>query len=403
MPNQKEINKLRQDFPAIVNNSNCVYFDNACTTLKPESVIQIQNSYYENFPACAGRSSHKWGKLVTEKIKNSRAQIANFIGANRPEEIIFTKNATEGINLIANSLDFDKKNTVLTSDKEHNSNLLPWIKLAKQEKIKHLVLKSTAENKFDLQNLRQTLEKERKIKLISVVHTSNLDGCAFPVQDIIKIAREYDILILLDATQSIPHQPINVKKLDVDFLVFSGHKMLGPTGIGVLYGKYELLEKLEPLILGGGSVDNSFFDNYEPAKIPDKFEAGIQNYAGILGLEAAIDYLNQTGFDNIQKQERELNKFLTESLRQFKNIKIIGPENSEERNGIITFIVQDRNCHEIALLLNESAGIMVRAGQFCVHSWFNNHNIKSAIRASVYFYNIMEEAEIFINTLKKII
>lgn len=403
MPNQKEINKLRQDFPAIVNNSNCIYFDNACTTLKPISVIQAQNYYYENFPACAGRSSHKWGKLITEKIEASRAKIANFIGASQPEEIIFTKNATEGINLIANSLDFGKKNIVLTSSKEHNSNLLPWIRLAKQEKIKHLILKSTPEDEIDLQNLRQMLEEEKNVKLISIVHTSNLDGQTFPVQEIIKIAREYDILILLDATQSIPHQPINAKNLDVDFLVFSGHKMLGPTGIGVLYGKYELLEKLEPLILGGGSVNNSFFDNYEPAKIPDRFEAGIQNYAGILGLEAAIDYLNQTGFDNIQKQERELNKFLTESLRQFKNIKIIGPENSEERNGIITFIAQNRNCHEIALLLNESAGIMVRAGQFCVHSWFNSRNIKSAIRASVYFYNTTEETEIFINTLKKII
>jgi cysteine desulfurase/selenocysteine lyase len=253
---------------------------------------------------------------------------------------------------------------------------------------------------FDLKEFEKMI---KGVKLVSMVHSSNLDGYTTPAEEIIKIAHENDALVMLDGAQSAPHKLVDVKKLDVDFFAFSGHKMLGPSGTGVLYGKYDLLKELNPFIVGGDTVQSSTYDSCVFLNPPEKFEAGLQNYAGSIGLAAAAKYLMDVGKENIQKHEKELNKFITEELNKIDGISIIGPESSDLRGGIISFNIEGLKYHDIALMLNERANIMVRSGQHCVHSWFNAHKISGSVRASLYLYNTMEEAHAFIDNIKEII
>ena len=241
------------------------------------------------------------------------------------------------------------------------------------------------------------------MKLVSVVHTSNLDGVTNPVKEIIEIAHKNGALVSLDCAQSIAHRKIDVQDLDVDFLAFSGHKMCGPTGTGVFYGKKELLEKLLPFLVGGDTVEYTTYTDYKMLPIPEKFEAGLQDYAGIIGLGEAVKYLSDLGFAEIEKHEFELNKYITEEISKFPQIKIVGPKDPALRSGVINFYVEDTDMHKFALMLDNMANICIRSGQHCVHSWFQNKKIKNSARVSVYFYNTMEEAEAFIENLAKII
>ncbi|MBW2969533.1 cysteine desulfurase [Candidatus Woesearchaeota archaeon] len=383
------VKKLRDDFPVF--QKKVVYFDNACMTFKPRQVIAALNSYYTEFPACGERSEHQLGKIVTEKVEEARRIVARFINA-APEEIIFTKNTTEAINLVAHGLDLKKDDVVLTTDKEHNSNLLPW------RRFKHEYVKSKADNTFDLDAFEK---KVKGAKLVAMGHTSNLDGVSIPAEEIIDIAHKHGALVLLDGAQSVPHKGIDVRKLDVDFLAFSGHKMCGPTGTGVLYGKLSLLEKLKPFIVGGGTVKNSWYDKEEWEGVPHRFEAGLQDYAGIIGLGEACKYLQSVGMKNIERHELELNKKMTDALAG--EVNLIGPKDPALRSGIFSFNIEGMDMHEIAGILDNSAGIAVRAGNHCVHSWFNAHNLKGSVRASVYFYNTLDEVERFVDEVKKIL
>lgn len=397
------VKRIRKDFPILqkkIKGRPIVYFDNACMSLRPRQVIDAVECYYKNYPACVGRSSHTLGRWVTERYQEARKIISKFIGA-KEKEIIFTRNTTEGINLVANSLGLKKGDVVLTSDREHNSNLLPWQLLAKRVGIKHRIVSSNEDMTFDIHRFENCMSK--KVKLVSMVYTSNLDGYTLPVKEIIDIAHDYGSLVLLDGAQAVPHKKINVKKLDVDFLAFSGHKMLGPSGTGVLYGKYHLLEELEPFIVGGDTVRSSTYDSCEFLEPPERFEGGLQNYAGMIGLAEACKYLERVGLDKIEKHEKMLNEIITEGIAGIKGLSIIGPPSPELRSGIVSFTVDGMNPHDIALLLDELANVMIRSGQHCVHSWFNAHKIEGSARASLYLYNTKEEAKIFINTLKKII
>jgi cysteine desulfurase/selenocysteine lyase len=236
-----------------------------------------------------------------------------------------------------------------------------------------------------------------------MVHTSNLDGYTSPVEEIIKIAHDNGSLVLLDGAQSVPHKEISVKKLDVDFLAFSGHKMLGPSGTGVLYGKYHLLEELDSFIVGGDTVENSTYTEHKLLKPPEKFEGGLQNYAGSIGLAEAARYLEKVGRKDIEKHEVELNEIITKEMLELDGITILGPQSAESRGGIISFTVDSMGYHDVALMLNEMANVMIRSGQHCVHSWFNAHNIKGSARVSLYLYNTKEEALTFIENLKNIV
>jgi len=390
------VEKIREDFPIYkrkINGKPIIYMDSACASLKPIQVIDAINRYYKEFPACAGRSGHRLGREVSEEIFNARRSIQKFINAKKANEIIFTRNTTEGINLVANSLGLKKGGKVLTSDKEHNSGLLPFL-LLQQRGIKHETFKFG-----DLDDFQQKMDKD--VKLVSVVHVSNLDGTINPIKEIIKIAHEYGSLTLIDGAQSVPHQEIDVRKLDCDFLAFSGHKMLGPSGTGVLYGKEHLLEELKPFMIGGGCVRNSTYESFELEEIPARFEAGLQNYAGIMGLGEASRYLKKVGMKNIKEHEQRLNKLISEEFTSL-GISILGGNDATKRAGIISFNINGMNPHEVAGILNESANIMIRSGMHCVHSWFNAHGINGSARVSLYLYNTKAECEILIEEIKKI-
>jgi len=380
-----------------------IYFDNACQTLRPWPVINAVTDYYQNYSACGGRSMHRLGEKVTQECEEARMAVARLINAKRKEEIIFTRNTTEGINLVAKSSGLKQGDAVLTTDKEHNSNLIPWQLAASKSGIIHKIVPSNEDNTFNLEKMKEMMEDlQDTIKLVSVVDTSNLDGVTNPVQKITELAHRYGAKVLLDAAQAVPHRKINVSGLDVDFLAFSGHKMLGPSGTGVLYGKYHLLEELEPFMAGGETVEYSTYEGHKLLPPPEKFEAGLQDYAGIIGLGEAVRYLKKIGFTDIAEQDYRLNKFITDELMKIPQIKIIGPTHSALRRGIISFYMEGIESHELALILDETANIMIRSGQHCVHSWFASRGIQGSARVSLYFYNTLEEAQLFIDSLKRI-
>jgi cysteine desulfurase/selenocysteine lyase len=364
-------------------------------------VVEAMSQYYLKSSACSGRSMHALAAEVTRATDQARVTLAKFLGAAKKEEIVFTRNTTEGINLVANSLGLQRGDVVLISDKEHNSNLIPWQVLAKKQGVVVKILPSRADNTFDLPAFEQMLD--RTVKLVSFGYTSNLDGVTIPAAEVIKKAHQAGALVLLDAAQTVPHLKINAKALDVDFLALSGHKMLGPSGMGVLYGKYALLERMEPFLVGGDTVAFSTYTSCEFLPPPEKFEAGLQDYAGIIGLGAAAKYLEEVGFEAIQKQEQLLNAAVTADLKDLPGLRLIGPPDPRLRGGIFTFYMDGIDSHRIALMLDQMAGVLVRSGQHCVHSWFNAHQIKGSVRASMYFYNTLEEAALFTSSLKKII
>ncbi|MDP2768133.1 MAG: aminotransferase class V-fold PLP-dependent enzyme, partial [Candidatus Methanoperedens sp.] len=404
-----DIQKIRLDFPSLWkkwNGKYPIYFDNACMTLKPKQVMEAMNEYYNEYPVCGGRSIHKMAKKVDEKVCEAREKFQKFLGAEHPEEIIFTKNTTEGLNLVANSFDFKKGDIVLTTDREHNSNLIPWQIQAHKRGIKHIVVYSNPDNTFALEQFEEIMSKNKNVRLVSMVHTSNLDGYTIPAKEIIKIAHDLGALVMLDGAQSAPHKPVDVMALDVDFFALSVHKMVGPTGMGVLYGKHHLLEELAPFIVGGDTVSDTTYDGAKFLPPPEKFEAGLQNYAGIIGCGAAVDYLKNVGLSNIEQHEKQLNTIITEGIKNLLGLKIIGPQESHLRGGIISFTVEmlkGGDAHDIALVLDETENIEVRSGAFCVHSWFNYRKCEAAVRASLYLYNTEEEARKFIDVLGKTI
>ena len=390
------IQKIREDFPIykkLINGKPIIYMDSACVSLKPIQVINSINRYYNEFPACGGRSEHRFGKKVSEEVKNTRKLVQNFLNAKKVNEIIFTKNSTEGINLITNSLNLQEGDVVLTSDKEHNSVLLP-IQLLKEKGIKHKIFKFG-----DIDDFEEKLTKD--VKLVSTAHISNLDGTINSIEEIISLSHENNSLVLIDAAQSAGHNKINVRKLNVDFLVFSGHKVFGPSGTGILYGKLDLLKELKPFIIGGNTVKDSTYKNYEIEDVPERFEAGLQDYAGIIGLGEAIKYLENIGINNIEMHEYQLNKLISQAFMEL-GIEILGDLDPEKRSAIISFNIKGMDFHEVAGILNESSNIMIRSGRHCVHSWFNANNIEGSARISLSVYNTEEECEVLIKEIKKI-
>jgi len=393
------IEKIRKDFPVL--EKGIIYFDNACMSLKPRQVTNKVLEYYENYPACSGRSAHKLARKVDMEVANARDEVRKLINAGSAAEIVFTRNTTEGINLIANAIGLEKGDEVIISDKEHNSNLIPWLKLEKEVGINLVVVESNEDNTFNLDNLKKSFGE--KTRMVSVVQRSNLDGITNPIKEIVEIAHGNGALVLVDGAQSVPGMKINVRDLDVDFLAFSGHKMCGPTGTGVLYGKKELLEKMSQFIVGGETVVDSTYDSYKMEELPMKFEAGLQNYAGIIGLGEAARYLRKVGLGKIGKHETKLNKLMTELLADEEKVEIIGPKDAEKRGGIFSFNIKGMDPHHVSRILSTGSSIMTRSGAHCVHSWFNKKKIKGSVRASLYFYNTEEEVKKFVEEIKKIV
>jgi len=394
---------IRKEFPAstsIYKKKPIIYFDNACMTLKPQPVIDAIKEYYTEFPGCHGRTNHLFGILTTKKYEEARERIHKYFNTRYSEEIIFTRNSTEGLNLLANTIEFKADDIVLSSDIEHNSNLLPWQMAEKKIGIKRIIVPTNEDTSFNVGKLKEMMNS--KVRLISILLTSNLTGVTFPISDIVKIAHDHNALICLDAAQSALYHPIDVQELDIDFMVTSLHKMWGPTGIGILYGKKKWLDRLSPFIIGGETVDDTTYTSAEMSEIPSKFEAGLQNYAGVIGSGAAIDYIEKVGQGNIYAHINSLNEYASTRLSEIEGIQILGPQDPKLRSGIINLLLNGISARDAATILNESENIMTRFGKHCVHSWFNKRRIPESLRISFSAYNTFEEIDVLIKSLKSI-
>ena len=396
---------IREDFPTLRGDDVPAYLDNACVTLKPDCVIDAITEYYTKYPGCGGRSVHSYGTQVAKKVSDSRRSLASFFNAPSVNEVIFTKNATQSINQIAHGMKWSEGDVVLTTDREHNSNLVPWLQLEQEQGIDHRVVPSNADNTFDLESFEEICsEVGNKLKLVSMGHVGNLDGVSTPIKEIAKVTHDHGAIIAVDGAQSLPHMKVDVQDLDIDFIAFSIHKMCGPSGMGALWGKSDLLDDLRPIHSGGQTVVTSNYDSLQWAKPPARFEGGLGNFSGMIGAGAAIDYLAKLDMDAVQEHEVKLNKIMTSGVKDLNGIELIGPEDASLRGGICSLLLHDLSVHDVAILLDEAAAVMVRSGQHCVHSWFNNRgHTNGSLRASAYMYNTEEEAKLFSDTLEEIV
>ena len=386
--------EYRYDFPMLRN--DIIYLDNGATTFKPDVVIDAITDYYKNYSANAHRGDYTISYKVDVNYENARKKVADFINADF-DETIFTSGSTESLNMITNGFFknlLEPGDEVLLTKSEHASNILPWFKLAKENGI--------IINYIDLdENLHVTMENvinaiTKKTKVISIAGITNVVGDERPIDEICKFAHANDIFVVIDGAQLVPHKKVDVKKSDMDFLVFSGHKMCGPTGIGVLYGKKEFLEKLEPINLGGGM--NESFDNENEVylkELPTRLEAGTPNIAGAIGLGAAIDYLNKIGMDNIFLYEKKLKTYLIDKLIKLPYIDII---NLESDSGIVSFNIDGIFSQDVAFYLNKY-NICVRAGNHCAKILKSETGVKNSLRVSLYFYNTYEEIDKLVELL----
>jgi cysteine desulfurase / selenocysteine lyase len=396
--------ELRNDFPIFkkkINGKDLVYLDNASTTQKPYSVIESITDFYSNYNSNIHRAVYQLAEEATELYEHSRDKIANFINV-RPEEIIFTRNTTESINLIAHSWarsNLKKDDVIAITEIEHHSNIVPWQILC-QEIGTRLEYVGIDESGFlDVEYLIELISS-KKVKLVSISHMSNVLGTIVPIERIIKTAHQYDIPVIVDGAQSVPHMPVDVKKLDCDFLVFSAHKMLGPTGVGVLYAKKEFLEKMKPFMGGGDMIKEVFKFHTNYNEVPYKFEAGTPNIADVIGFGAAIEYLEKIGMENIRKHEISLTEYALESMQSLKYITIYGPTDSNFRGGVISFNIADIHPHDLATIMNDH-GIAIRSGHHCAQVLMQRLDVPATSRASFYIYNTKEEIDKFVNAIKE--
>ena len=386
----------REDFPILKN--NLIYFDNGATTLKPQVMIDATVDYYRNYSANAHRGDYSISVKVDELYEKTRTLIKEFINAKKEKEIIYTSGTTDSLNRVifgyfANVL--NKDDEVILTKSEHASNLLPWFELVDKIGIKIKYIELNEHKEVTLDSLKNVITD--KTKVISIAHITNVIGDVRPIKEIIKLAHSKNILCVIDGAQSVPHMKIDVEDLDIDFLAFSAHKMCGPTGLGILYVKEELLKDLKPISFGGG-MNSTFTPNGDRLYYasPYLYEAGTQNIAGVLGFKACIEYLNKIGMDNISKCELELKKYAVKRLKEIDNLEIY---NEFSNSGIISFNYKDIFAQDLAIYLNKY-NICVRSGSHCAKILNEELGIKNTCRMSLYFYNTKEEIDYFINVLK---
>jgi len=408
---EKVINKLpsfnayeiRSDFPIFsrkVNGKPLIYLDNAATSQKPRRVIDGLKSYYENNNSNIHRGVHTLSYESTVMYEDAHKKVAGFIGASDWKEIVFTRNATESLNLIAYSWglhNLDKGDEVLISIMEHHSNIVPWQMLCQARGIVLKFIDVDEKGNLDLESFERLLTD--KTRVVSIIHVSNVLGVVNPINYISKKTREQGAILIIDAAQSVPHINLNVKELDCDFLVASGHKMLGPTGIGFLYGKKALLESMEPFLFGGDMISTVTKEKSTWNELPWKYEAGTPNIAGGIGLGLAIDYLENIGLEQIEEHESELLDYTLNNLKELPWLEIYTPLEGQ-RVGVVSFNVKGVHPHDVAGVMDED-GIAVRSGHHCTQPLMNRLNIEYALRASFYLYNTKEEIDQFLISLKR--
>lgn len=391
---------IKEDFP-ILKNRDIAYLDSGATTQKPKYVINAIDNYYEKNNANPHRGAYELSVQATEEYEGARKKVAKFINAKVPEEIIFTKNASEALNLIAYSYGLDKlkKNEeVVISIMEHHSNLVPWQYVTEKtgSTLKYMYIN----DEYELSDKEIEEKITDKTKVVGIAHISNVLGTINNVEKIIKYAHSKGAIVIVDCSQSIPHMQIDVQKMDADFIVFSGHKMLAPLGIGVLYGKKELLNQMRPFLMGGDMIEYVYEQKTTFAKLPNKFEAGTQNVEGVVGLGAAIDYIEKIGYNKIQEIETELLEYAREELKKLDFVKLYMTPNKENHSSVISFNVKGVHPHDVASILDAN-GICVRSGNHCAQPLMRYLGIDSTCRASFYIYNTKEDVDRLVDALKK--
>ncbi|MCR4335189.1 MAG: cysteine desulfurase [archaeon] len=395
--------KIREDFPVLQNNKGLIYFDNAATSLKPIQVIEAVNYYYKNLGANVHRGNHHLSQQATQLYEKSRKETSKFLGA-KEDEIVFTRNATESINAVCVGLErqkyFSKGDEIIITALEHHANIVPWQELCKRT---GAVLKIAKLNEDFTLNMRDLQEKvSKKTKLVSVGHASNTVASILPVKEIGKIAHDSGALFLVDAAQSVPHFEVSTKKIDADFLAISSHKMLGPTGVGILYGKKDLLEKMPPYNYGGSMISKVSYEKTEWAPLPEKFEAGTMPIAEVIGFGEAIKYLKKIGMENIHAHEKKLLSHALEKMRKIEGVKLYCPQDAEKQGGIVLFEVKGIDAVDLGVALDESKNIATRSGMHCAEPIVSSLNSKGLGRASFYLYNTIEEIDIFVDEVTAI-
>ena len=394
------INSYKKDFP-ILEKNNIVYLDNAATTQKPIQVLNAIDRFYKNSNANPHRGAYKLSIDATNVYDKARRKVTKFINAKSEKQIIFTRNATESLNLIAYCYGLEnikKEDKIVLSIMEHHSNLVPWQYVSKKTgaKLEYMYINELGEltdEEIDKKIVRGT-------KIVGITHVSNVLGTINPIEKIIKKAHSVGAIVIVDSSQSVPHMKIDVQKLDADFLVFSGHKMLAPLGIGVLYGKDELLNSMKPFLYGGDMIEYVYEQDATFADLPAKFEAGTQNVEGAVGLASAIDYLEDIGMDNVEKIERELTKYALKELRKLAFVTVYGTNDLEEHGGVISFNVNGVHPHDVASIL-DSENVCIRSGNHCAQPLLRYIGLDSTCRASFYIYNTKEDIDKLIEALYK--
>ncbi len=389
------VENIRKDFPIL--DEGIIYMDSAATSLTPESVVASIQSYYRSYNANVERGVHRLSQVASQLYEEGHRKIADFINANE-EEIIFTKNTTEGINLVASGLGWKRGDKIVTSILEHHSNLMPWLRVKRKFGV-NLEIVKPKNGVLSPEDVEKVVDD--RTKLVALTHVSNVLGLITPIKEIAKVCEDNNALFLVDGAQSVPHLPVDVKELGCDFLAFSGHKMLGPTGTGVLFMRMPLLERVEPLAIGGGTIDDVSLEKYKLKENYERFEAGTPNIAGGIALGRAVEYLEKIGMNEIREHEEKLTKKLVLGLEEIENVEILHPD-LEQRIGVISFNIKGINPHDIALMLDNFSNIMVRSGYHCCMPLMRELSVNGAVRVSLYLYNTEEEVETLLGTIEEV-
>ncbi|CAB4568770.1 MAG: SufS family cysteine desulfurase [Actinobacteria bacterium] len=401
-----DVATIRQDFPifrrTVRDGKKLIYLDSGATSQKPEAVIQAEGDFYRLHNAAVHRGAHQLAEEATDAYEGARSKVANFIGA-QAEEIVFTKSATESINLIAYAMSnaptgsrfaLTSKDRIVVTEMEHHANLIPWQQLASRSGAKLSWFEVLPDGRLDLNSINTVISADTKV--VAITHQSNVLGTINPLEAIVDRAREVGAVVVLDACQSVPHMPIDVKKLGVDFLLFSGHKALGPTGVGVLWSNQ--LDDLPPFLFGGSMIENVTMESATWAPAPKRFEAGVPNMAQAVGLAAALDYLNAIGMEKVFEHEMQLTKYFLEELQKVPTLKIVGPLDLENRGSCISFTVGEIHPHDLGQYL-DSQGIAVRTGHHCAWPLTRKLEVPATTRASLYLYNQESECDLLVKAI----
>ena len=402
--NNFPLTKIRDDFPILksrINNHQLVYFDNAATTQKPQSVIDGISNYYKSYNANIHRGNHSLAEKATEEFEETRSLVKEFINASSENEIIFTRGTTEGINLISSSLSkfyFNEGDEIIISEMEHHSNIVPWQMIADENKLNLKVINVSENGEIDMDHFNSLISE--KTKLVSIVYISNTLGTINPVKKIIEKCKENNILSVVDGAQSSAHKKIDVTDLNCDFYVFSAHKMYGPTGVGVVYGKEEILEKMPPYMGGGEMIKDVSFSNTSYNNLPYKFEAGTPNIGDVIGFKEAINYIKNIGIDNIETYEISLKEYTEDALKKIDGIKVVGT--AKDKVGIFSFTTEKVHYYDLGLLL-DAKGIALRTGHHCTQPLMDKYSLDGTARLSLAIYNSTEEVDYFVESLSNLI